>query len=135
MKSFTKHTGSLTNFVRAAFEVKRNNGGKALKVLNVEPVEELSDSVLKQGESVTAMHYNNMAIIMHKLRKYTLASSCMQNAISANDDALSQLPRVDSNMNGRPLITLSLSRQTEILRNFGIIKLFNGQNDEGNDRL
>jgi len=129
VKSFTKHTGILTNFVRAAFEA-RKNGGKALKMLNVEPLDEMAGSVLKLGESVGAMYYNNMAIIMHKLRKYTLASSCMINAIAANDDALGQLPRVDSNLNGTPLVTLSLSRQTEILRNFGIIKLFNGHNEE-----
>ena len=114
--------------------MKRNNGGKALKALSGQ-IDESSGSILKKGESVSAMHYNNMGIIMHKLRKYTLASSCMQNAVAANDDALSQLPRVDANLNGRPLITLSLSKQTEILRNFGIIKLFNGQNKPGLQHL
>jgi len=131
VKSFTKHTGAVTNFIKAAFEVKRNNGGKALKVLNFDPTDS-SSRILHQGDSTIAMHFNNMAIIMHKLRKYTLASSYMLNAIHANDDALGQLPRIDSNMNGVPLTTLSLSKKTEMLRNFGIIKLFNGQNKEGN---
>lgn len=136
VKSFTKHNGSLTNFVRAAFEVRRNNGGKALKILNCETSpEEGGGSVLKCGESIPAMYSNNMAIVMHKLRKYTLASACMNAAQQQNDAALAELPRLDSKMNGAPLITLSLSRRAEILRNFGIIKLFNGQNEHAFDLL
>ena len=66
------------------------------------------------------------------MKKYTLSSLYMAKASQANDNDLRQLPRVDNQMNGRPLVTLGLSNKSLILRNFGGIKLFAGQNHDGN---
>ena len=74
---------------------------------------------------------NNLAVIFFKMEKFTLSSLYLAKASQANDDDLQQLPRVDSQLNGRPLITLGLSKKCQLLRNFGVVKLFAGQNKEG----
>ena len=65
------------------------------------------------------------------MEKFTLSSLYLAKAAQANDNDLQQLPRVDAQTNGRPLVTLSLSKKTQLLRNYGVIKLFAGQNKEG----
>ena len=75
-----------------------------------------------------------IAIIFYKMKKYTLSSMYMIKASQANDNDLRQLPRVDNLMNGRPLITLGLSKKAQILRNFGTIKLFAGQHKDGKSK-
>ena len=55
----------------------------------------------------------------------------MIKASQSNDEDLRQLPRIDSHWNGRPLVTLGMSKKSNILRNLGIIKLFAGQHQEG----
>ena len=65
------------------------------------------------------------------MKKYTLSSLYMIKASQANDEDLRQLPRIDSQWNGRPLVTLGMSKKSNILRNLGIIKLFAGQHQDG----
>ena len=72
-----------------------------------------------------------LAVIFFKMEKFTLSSLYLAKAAQANDNDLQQLPRVDAQTNGRPLVTLSLSKKTQLLRNYGVIKLFAGQNKEG----
>ena len=55
----------------------------------------------------------------------------MIKASQANDEDLRQLPRIDSQWNGRPLVTLGMSKKSNILRNLGVIKLFAGQHQDG----
>ena len=75
--------------------------------------------------------YFILAIIFYKMKKYTLSSLYMIKASQANDEDLRQLPRIDSQWNGRPLVTLGMSKKSNILRNLGVIKLFAGQHQDG----
>ena len=68
------------------------------------------------------------------MKKYTLSSLYMIKASQANDEDLRQLPRIDSQWNGRPLVTLGMSKKSNILRNLGVIKLFAGQHQDGKNQ-
>lgn len=125
---------STDKFINAAFETRGRKCANALKLLSSENVV-FDENVHQTGESIKTMHYNNLAVIFFKMEKFTLSSLYLAKASQANDDDLQQLPRVDSQLNGRPLITLGLSKKCQLLRNFGVVKLFAGQNKEAFELL
>jgi len=134
IKGFTRNSGNLSAFIKSAFEVRRNNFPKALKVIAQDQIE-INGNVHQTGDSIRSMYFNNLAIIFYKMKKYTLSSLYMIKASQANDEDLRQLPRIDSQWNGRPLVTLGMSKKSNILRNLGVIKLFAGQHQDAFELL
>ena len=138
---------TLDKFINAALVTRRKqSAADALKLLSTGNIE-INENVHQTGESVRTMHFNNLgrlkdisinsltcfklAVIFFKMEKFTLSSLYLAKASQANEADLQQLPRVDSQSNGRPLATLGLSKKSQLLRNYGVVKLFAGHNIDG----
>lgn len=74
-------------FIKSNFEYVRHNERKAVKLLNSASKH---NQVLKTGECVTAMYYNNLGCLHFQMQKYNLASFYFCRAIEENEKALAQ---------------------------------------------
>jgi CCR4-NOT transcription complex subunit 10 len=79
-------------FIKSNFEYVRHNERKAVKILNSASKE---NQVLKTGECVSAMYFNNLGCLHFQMQKYNLASFYFRRAIAENEKALALIATVD----------------------------------------
>jgi hypothetical protein len=79
-------------FIKSNFEYVRHNERKAVKILNSASKD---NQVLKTGESVSAMYYNNLGCLHFQMQKFNLASFYFCRAIAENEKALALIASVD----------------------------------------
>ena len=79
-------------FIKSNFECVRHNERKAVKILNSASKE---NQVLKTGESVSAMYFNNLGCLHFQMQKYNLASFYFCRAIAENEKALALIASGD----------------------------------------
>ncbi len=79
-------------FIKSNFEYVRHNERKAVKILNSASKD---NQVLKTGESVSAMYFNNLGCLHFQMQKYNLASFYFCRAIAENEKALALIASVD----------------------------------------
>lgn len=77
-------------FLKSNFEYLRQNYRKSIKLLNSTP--KTGDDVLKTGESLSTMYFNNLGCIHYQMHKYNLAAFYSRLALEENDKALLSLP-------------------------------------------
>ncbi|CAB3987599.1 CCR4-NOT transcription complex subunit 10 [Paramuricea clavata] len=113
-------------FIKSNFEYVRHNERKAVKILNSASKD---NQVLKTGESVSAMYYNNLGCLHFQMQKFNLASFYFCRAIAENEKALALIASVDKSnpLNNRPLCTLSLNCRYHLLYNLGVQMLHDGR--------
>ncbi|XP_028392789.1 CCR4-NOT transcription complex subunit 10-like [Dendronephthya gigantea] len=112
-------------FIKSNFEYVRHNERKAVKILNSASKD---NQVLKTGESISAMYFNNLGCLHFQMQKYNLASFYFCRAIAENEKALALISADKSNpLNGRPLCTLSLNCRYHLLYNLGVQMLHDGR--------
>ena len=59
IKGFTRNSGNLSAFIKSAFEVRRNNCPKALKVIAQDQIE-INGNIHQTGDSIRSMYFNNL---------------------------------------------------------------------------
>ena len=113
-------------FIKSNFEYVRHNERKAVKILNSASKE---NQVLKTGECVSAMYFNNLGCLHFQMQKYNLASFYFRRAIAENEKALALIGTADKSnpLNSRPLCTLSLNCRYHLLYNLGVQMLHDGR--------
>lgn len=70
----------------------RHNERKAVKILNSASKD---NQILKTGESISTMYFNNLGCLHAQMQKYNLASFYFCRAIAENEEALSLISTSD----------------------------------------
>ncbi|XP_046842122.1 CCR4-NOT transcription complex subunit 10-like [Xenia sp. Carnegie-2017] len=107
-------------FIKSNFEFVRHNERKAVKILNSASKD---NQILKTGESISTMYFNNLGCLHAQMQKYNLASFYFCRAIAENEEALSMISTSDKNgdsLNTRPMCTLSVNSRHHLLYNLGV---------------
>ena len=65
IKGFTSRVpGNLACFIKAAFEIRRSNCPKALKIMTQDQIE-MNENITQTGDSIRSMFYNNLGNIIY----------------------------------------------------------------------
>ncbi|XP_015212573.2 CCR4-NOT transcription complex subunit 10 isoform X1 [Lepisosteus oculatus] len=117
-------------FLKSNFEYLRGNYRKAVKLLNSSNIAE-HPGVMKTGECVRCMFWNNLGCIHFAMGKHNLGIFYFKKALQENDHTCAQLS-ASSNGQGKkfsgiPMCTLLANKQYELLYNCGIQLLHIGR--------
>ncbi|KAK7498125.1 hypothetical protein BaRGS_00010713 [Batillaria attramentaria] len=116
-------TGTAVQYLRAYFEYLRGNFRKAQKMLATAPG--ASGPVpVPGGESLAVMHHNNLGCIHMHLRKHHTAALFFRRAMQENDKAVKE---VKATPKGKPMQTMGISKNCELLYNMGVQLLHCGK--------
>ncbi|XP_066546693.1 CCR4-NOT transcription complex subunit 10 isoform X2 [Amia ocellicauda] len=117
-------------FLKSNFEYLRGNYRKAVKLLNSSNIAE-HPGVMKTGECVRCMFWNNLGCIHFAMGKHNLGIFYFKKALQENDHTCAQLA-LNSNgqakkLSGIPMCTLLANKRYELLYNCGIQLLHIGR--------
>nr|KAG5707465.1 hypothetical protein BaRGS_011969 [Batillaria attramentaria] len=116
-------SGTAVQYLRAYFEYLRGNFRKAQKMLATAPG--ASGPVpVPGGESLAVMHHNNLGCIHMHLRKHHTAALFFRRAMQENDKAVKE---VKATPKGKPMQTMGISKNCELLYNMGVQLLHCGK--------
>ncbi|MGH0123355.1 UNVERIFIED_CONTAM: hypothetical protein FKN15_056337 [Acipenser sinensis] len=117
-------------FLKSNFEYLRGNYRKAVKLLNSSNIAE-HPGVMKTGECVRCMFWNNLGCIHFSMGKHNLGIFYFKKALQENDHTCSQLAASGTGQAKKfssiPMCTLLANKRYELLYNCGIQLLHIGR--------
>ncbi|MGH0120543.1 UNVERIFIED_CONTAM: hypothetical protein FKN15_067280 [Acipenser sinensis] len=117
-------------FLKSNFEYLRGNYRKAVKLLNSSNIAE-HPGVMKTGECVRCMFWNNLGCIHFSMGKHNLGIFYFKKALQENDHTCSQLAASGAGQAKKfsdiPMCTLLANKRYELLYNCGIQLLHIGR--------
>uniref|UniRef100_A0A8C4T773 CCR4-NOT transcription complex subunit 10 n=1 Tax=Erpetoichthys calabaricus TaxID=27687 RepID=A0A8C4T773_ERPCA len=117
-------------FLKSNFEYLRGNYRKAVKLLNSSNIAE-HPGVMKTGECVRCMFWNNLGCIHFAMAKHNLGIFYFKKALQENDHTSAKLAATSNGQakkfQGIPMCTLLANKRYELLYNCGIQLLHVGR--------
>ncbi|XP_039592278.1 CCR4-NOT transcription complex subunit 10 isoform X1 [Polypterus senegalus] len=117
-------------FLKSNFEYLRGNYRKAVKLLNSSNIAE-HPGVMKTGECVRCMFWNNLGCIHFAMAKHNLGIFYFKKALQENDHTSAKLAATSNGQakkfQGIPMCTLLANKRYELLYNCGIQLLHIGR--------
>ncbi|KAG2464781.1 CNO10 protein, partial [Polypterus senegalus] len=124
------HQSAPSLFLKSNFEYLRGNYRKAVKLLNSSNIAE-HPGVMKTGECVRCMFWNNLGCIHFAMAKHNLGIFYFKKALQENDHTSAKLAATSNGQakkfQGIPMCTLLANKRYELLYNCGIQLLHIGR--------